>query len=202
MKYFLLDTLGDVDGERAVIDRAPEDLGLQYYRLAKGVRIGDLYPDDARVLMSKKFQGLKLDSLLGNTKGFLIVKVPVKEAIEAHCADDDIEYLPFTLYNLKKRVQSKDYFIVNPIGTVDCLNLEASVIKYVDKPGDPSHGAVVNVKKYVFEPKKLKRAPALFRVKEKPTRYVVNEQLASAFDKAKFSNISLTEVEQAEGKAR
>jgi len=202
MKYFFIDTLGEVDGERAVLDSAPRELGLEYYRLAEGVRIGKAYPADARIYMSKKYRGVKLDSLLGNTKSYLIVKRPVIEVIEAHSADADIEYLPFTLFNQKKRVQSKDYFIVNPVGTLDCLNLESSEIEYLDAKDEPSHGAVVAVEKFVLDPGKLARAPALFRIKEEPDRYVINEQLADAFGKAGFTNILLTEIEQQKRKSR
>jgi hypothetical protein len=202
MKYFFINTLGEVDGERAILDGAPRELGLEYYRPARGLPVADLFPEDARIVMSKKYKGVKLDSLLGNTKSYLIVKQPVRKVIEAHCAKAAIEYLPFTLYNQKKRVQSKDYVIVNPIGTVDCLNLDESEIEYLDEPGDAYHGSVVGVDRFVLDPARLKDAPALFRIKEQPSEYVINEKLAAAFEKEGFTNIVLTEIEMAERKKR
>ncbi len=55
--------------------------------------------------------------------------------IRPQLADIEIEFLPFTLYNHKKRVHSKDHFFINPIGGYDCLNEIASGITY-DKDDD------------------------------------------------------------------
>jgi hypothetical protein len=202
-RYFLINTLGDVDGERAILDKPPEGLGLRFHRPARGLKTADVYPKDARIRMSKRYRGVKLDSLIGNTNGYLIVKKPVQDVIEATCESVEIEYLPFTLYNQKNRVQSTEYVIVNPIGSLDCLNLKASEIEYLDEPGDPYHGEVVDVEKVVLDPGKLgRKTPALFRIKEKPNQYVISEELAEAFKKKGFTNIILTEIEQQDGKAR
>jgi hypothetical protein len=201
MKYFFIDTLGEGGTEWAVLDTPPAALGLSYYRPADGSPMGDQYPEDVELVMSKKYPGVRLGSLLGNTLGYLIVDGEMRKTIEAHSAGAEIEYLPFTLRDPKGRVRSEDYTIVNPIGVVDCLNLDASEVIYLDEPGDEYHGSVVDVETYVLDPKKLEGAPALFRVKERPDAYVVNEKLAKAFEKSGFANVVLTVIEQQKSKA-
>ena len=193
MKYFTIDTLGNLNDPRlCVLDEVPEGVGIKYYCMMKGKRIGADYPADAKLYMSDKYTGIKLSSLIGNTKSYLIVCGEMKDVIDSHCSAE-VEYLPFTLYNHKKRIHSKNYFIVNPIGALDCLNLEASKIKYFKD-------RVVSVDKFVLDPKKLANAPSLFRIKEDPTEYVINQQLANAIKEGKFTNVVLREIEQVESR--
>jgi hypothetical protein len=193
----MIDTLGTVDGEHALLDRLPGDMGVDSYRMAEGVATAGLYPADAWVPMSKKYRGVKLASILGNTHDCLMVEKKVREIIEQHCGNVNVEYLPFVIRNVKNRVQSEDYVIINPVGTFDCLDVNASQIKYLDAPGDAYHGSVVDVFEYVLDAAKVKKAPHLFRPREKPNRYILSEALVTAFRKAKFTNVVLTELAQA-----
>src|SRR5262249_39287478 len=142
-----------------------------------------------------KSPGIKLSSLLGNTISYLIVHASMKDVIVAN-QPGELELLPFTLYNHKKRVHSKDYWIVNPIGTIDCVNKEASEITY----GGDGNKQVVGVDKWVLDPKKLEGTPALFRVPENAEEYFIDSRLGKAFQQNKFSNVLLIEVETKEGK--
>ncbi|WP_437541482.1 DUF1629 domain-containing protein [Sorangium sp. So ce367] len=196
MKYYFIDTLGELTGGYCILASPPEGLGLSYYRMAKGEPIQDKYPEDARIYMSEKMPGIKVPSIVGNTHNYLITSKPAKDEIAAHCQGVEIEVLPITLYNHKKRPHPGEYFIINPIGTRDCLDLGASAIEYLDEPGDPYHGAIVGVDRFVLDPQKLVAAPALFRVREDPNKYVVDERLAGALRALGLTNLVLTEVEQ------
>ncbi|MBW2661812.1 MAG: hypothetical protein JRD93_07465 [Deltaproteobacteria bacterium] len=190
MRYFFVETLGKLGNPNlCILSRPPDGLGVKSYRMAKGKKIGVHYPKDAIIYMDDEHPGIKIESLIGNTKGYLIVSREMKECIEEHCTFCEIEYLPFTLYNHKKRVHSQDYFIINPIGTFDCLNLKASQIEYLD-------GEVVGIDNFVVDPRKLEKPPALFRIKEDPRRYVINEELAKAFEEKGFTNVLLKEIGQ------
>ncbi|MCI0640690.1 MAG: double-CXXCG motif protein [Gemmataceae bacterium] len=189
MKYFSLSTIGD--GSRAgwcFFDRQPEDMGPIDYRMSRGVRIADEYPPDASLYMRDEYPGMKLSSLIGNTKSFLITSMPMKEVIDNLCKSE-IEYLPLAIYNHKRRLASRDYFIINPIGGVDCLNLKASEIEYFE-------GDIVGIDKYVLDTDKLEKCPDLFRIPQHLEMYVISERLAEAFQKNGFTNIVLEELEQ------
>lgn len=191
--------MGDSQNEKlAFISNPPVGIGIRRARMAKGKRIGDDYPDDAQIYLESLKSGTQLSSFIGNTRSYLIVNTEMKDVILEYTSQSNCEFeiLPFTLYDHKKRILSKDYWIINPIGTFDCLNKKASEIKYVDK--DDAKSEVVSIRKFVFDPKKLKDAPDLFRVPEDPTEYFISERLAKAFKEKGFTNIFLTEIEQKE----
>jgi hypothetical protein len=180
VKYHFIDTLGDLESDYCVVTAPLEGAGLAFYRMAKGERMGDDYPDDARLDMDEDQGGIKVPAVIGNTQHYLIV----------------VEVLPVALFNRKKRRHPGRFFILNPIGARDCLDLRASEIEYLHEPGDPYDGAVVGVDRFVLDPAKLAGAPALFRVREEPERYVLDERAAQALRAGGFSNVVLTEIEQ------
>jgi hypothetical protein len=195
MRYFIIETLGDdQDTKLAFIDTPPEDLGVYEYCLARGERIGERYPADARIYLQRKSPGIKLSSLIGNTRNYLIVNTEVKAVILDFCGASNLEVLPFTLFNHKKRVHSTEYSIINPIGYVDCVNHAASDIRYLST--DPSK--IVAVRKFVLNPANLANAPDLFRVAEDREKYFISERIAKVWQEHNFSNIFLTEVDQRE----
>lgn len=194
MRYFQIITLGDTrDKSLIFISNYLENIGLAAYQPAAGERVGEDYPKDAEILLQPEDPGVKLPSLIGNTISYLIVNAETKDTIIEYCPEYevDIETLPFTLINHKKRVHSKDYWIINPIGTFDCVDRSASEIELL---GDE----VVGVDKYVFDRAKLEKAPHLFRVPEEPSEYFISQSLAKAFQEKQYTNIFLVEIEQSE----
>jgi hypothetical protein len=197
MRYFKLNILGNNgDKSLALITKSIVDVGLYSYCMAEGKRVGDQYPKDARIYLQPEKPGKGLSSFIGNTKSYFIVNSEMKEVIIETCKglDNPIEVLPFTLYDHEKQVLSKDYWIINPVGTFDCLDRKSSDIKYMD--GDPQR-EIVSIKKFVFDPQKLENAPDLFRVPEDPTEYFLSERLVKLFQDKKFTNIFIGEIEVA-----
>lgn len=194
MKYYFIETLGDLDEpDLCILDKKPDDIGVKYSCMVFGRRIADVFPSPAVIRMSPDREGLKLSSLLGNTSSFLIVDNLVKDVIKAN-STDEIEYLAFNLLDHKGRVHSSDYFIINPIGSRDCLNHELSDIEYFE--GDTKE--VVDVHRFVLDPEKLSDQPVLFRIKEEPSEYVIGENLLQLFKDNGFTNIVVKEIEQKE----
>jgi hypothetical protein len=184
MKFFNIYTLGDPNDESlCMLDSFVEGLGRDDWKLTSGERFGADYPEDARIYVRPERRGRKLCSLIGNTHSMLVVSSVFKEAIERHCQGVDIEYLPFTLYDHRKRVLSRDYFIINPIGSIDCLDERASGIKY-SQSGKP-----LTPRTLVLDRNKVKDAPQLFRVKQKPNEYVIGVELGREMFDLGLTNI-------------
>lgn len=175
MNYFQINLMPRKNSEYCFLRSYPEGLDIHTYKLGKGERLGAEYPADARIYMDPRERGIELPSLIGNTCCMLIVDRPMKEVLE-RLNKAPVQYLPVRIYNHKKRLASADHFIVNPIGTYDCLDTEQSGIEYED-------GEVVNVDEeaLVLDREKMKEAPALFRVREDPGIYVVNEDVVDAW---------------------
>lgn len=191
MKYFMIWTLGDRSNTSlAFFKDSPTGLELRDYYLIQGKRLGTHYPEDAKLHMDNRTRGIKLSSLLGNTNYFLVVCTEMKNVIEQTCTNE-IEYLPISIVNHKGRVQSQNYWIINPIGTYDCVDRSASDIDYLST--DPQK--VIGVTKLVFSSAKLANAPHLFRVPEQPEEYFISATLGKALLPHAFTNVLLKSVE-------
>lgn len=194
MRFFFIDTLKRSDPKAYFNEAFPRGLGTKFARMAKGKKAADEWPAQLPTIMpSESGPATKLTSVIPTTNSYLIVTAHLRGVIESHCAGAEIEYLPVALLNHKKKVQSSEYFFVNPIGAVDCLDPSKSQIKY----SQAAPGEVVGVDKYVIDAAKATGAPALFRLKEAPGEYVVKEPLARAFAEHDFTNLFLVEIETA-----
>jgi hypothetical protein len=196
MRYFSIDTLGDLyDPQLCVLDAIPEGIGVKYSRLMTGRTIAEDFPANAKIHMSPERDGIKLGALIGSIKSFLLLHRDAKDVIEREFervgSSAGVEYLPFTLINHRGAPHSRDYFIINPLGTKDCLDVPLSEVEYFEDTDK-----VLEVGRIVLAPEKLVDAPPLFRIKELPSKYVVSEPVAMGFEERRFSNIILTELEQ------
>ena len=190
MDYHRLHTTPGADSTLCILERSPEGTERNGYKLADGEAIGSAYPASPNWDMSKDFPGLKVASLVDSTARFLVVRGDLKDVIAA--TGVPLEALPFVLVDHKGRVASRDHFIVNVLGTRDCLNLDRSDIKWsTEVPG-----AVVRVKKLVLDPKKLEGAPDIFRVREDPPAIVVSDRLAARLRALTPSNLHLLRLDQ------
>jgi hypothetical protein len=195
MRCFQLHTEGNTaDKSLAFVDQPPDGLGLYDVYLSEGDPIGDRYPANARISLRPSYPGIRLSSLLGNCLCFLIVNTAIKDIFVAE-AKAAVEALPFTLLNHKKRVHSRDYWIINPLAIVDCVDKEHSEIVYFDE----SKTTVVAVNKFVFDARKLEGQPPLFRVPEARTEYFITVELARALKQHDFSNMRVSEIEVRNG---
>lgn len=190
MQFQQLTTLGDAnDLDLCFLDNFIDGINMQSWRVRSGEPLAPTFPADARLYMNMENPGIKLASFIGNTKGMLICSRELKDTVARHC-EGNIEYLPFTLYDHRRRVYSRDYFLINPLGAVDCLDLQRSDIEWDDE--EP--GEVLRINSYVLDREKLKNAPQLFRVDKDPSTYVVGAALAQELSDQKFTNVILTEL--------
>lgn len=188
MRYFELNCLGnDLDKKLAIIDQAPEGVGKWDFCMSRGEPIGDKYPENAKIRLNE-YPGFQLRSLIGNVLAYFIVDTTMKKAIEDG-KNNQIEYLPFTLINHKGKVHSTDYWIINPIGSIDVLDVPNSKVSLGRRTGE-----IVGIDEFAFFGDKLADAPDLFRIPQDLSRYFVSEKLASWWQEDGCTNIYLEEV--------
>ncbi len=168
----IVDLSARESNEYAYLRSPPEGFEVESWRLAEGEPAGDDYPKNARIKMSPKEKGIELPDVVGNNEGLLIVSARLKRAIEGLRLP--LEILPIAIYNHRGKVASNDHFILNPLGTFDCLDTDEAEIEYLDDE-------VVSVDKFAFCPKKLKKVPHLFRVKEDPSTIVLGDDVLKAW---------------------
>lgn len=192
MDFFVINQMPMVDRTYCFLEWKPEEIPIrQKWRLTKGYPMEDHYPGDSPWYMSDEYPGFKLPSLIGNVSNMLVLHQDLARVIEA--TGVPMELLKFTLHNHKKRVASRDYVIVNPLGTFDCLNYDESKIQYTeeDKP------QVVGVDKRVFDSRKMAEAPDVFRILEEPREIVISHKVVEELKKLNPTNVYLHRVEQA-----
>lgn len=191
MPHFLLDSIGAAgDASLCFLENFVKGIEMDAYRVGLGERVGRIYPKDARIYMSKENPGIKLSDFIGNTRSMLVASKRLRALIEKHCPDQDIEYLPFTLYDHRKRPYSDEYCIVNPIGVFDCLDFEKSGVVF----GKEDPDLVIRIKEYVLDRRKMNGAPQLFRIAKKPADIVFGPDLAKDVGAGKLTNVKGTKL--------
>jgi hypothetical protein len=194
MEYETIDTLPQEDAHLAHV-KTPirsADGVIFANKFTEGIRCGDTYPATARIGMDPDWPAIQLGGVLANTSRILVVHEALKSLIQAAMKpQDEIEFLPLAILNHKGRVASQAYFIVNPIGTLDCMDKKRSKFIFT---GD---GRLYRVEKYVLDSKKIPWEPAIFRPKESPSVYIINGKITTAFKDSGFvdRNVMVDELE-------
>jgi len=194
MEYETIDTLPQEEAHLAYI-KTPircADGVIFPNQFTEGVRCRDTYPATARIGMDPEWPAIQLGGVVANTSRILVVHEALKNLIQAAMkSQDEIEFLPLAIVNHKGRVASEAYFIINPIGTLDCLDQKRSKFIFT---GD---GRLYRVEKYVLDSKKIAWEPAIFRPKEAPSQYIINGKITTAFKDSGFTdrNVMIEELE-------
>jgi hypothetical protein len=195
--FRFFDTLGNADDPSLVfLEDFIEGIEKESWRVHEGTSLGPLVPPDPKISLRKENAGIKLASLIGNTRHMLVVSRAFKEVIESVCGTT-AEYIGISLIDHRKRVLTKDYFIVNPIGAVDCLDIARSDIVW----SDDTPPELLRFNEHVLDRSKLtEAAPALFRMKEHSSIYVAGPRLEAAMraHQPKFTNIRWTRLRYAD----
>src|SRR5712691_8714720 len=104
------------------------------YELRAGVSRAKGWPKDITARMSKKFpKDVDLSDVIHGAT-LVIVSKRLKEVLDKQKVPK-VEYLPIGILNHKGRVASKDYFVLNPLAIVDCIDFDKSGVEWnpVDK---------------------------------------------------------------------
>ena len=100
------------------------------YEIQKGISRKNDFPKDACFHMDPGFpKDIGLADHLDNEESCLVVSKQLKKFLESKITSP-IEYLSVTIFNHKNQVASNEYFIVNPLNVVDCINLEESEVEW------------------------------------------------------------------------
>ncbi|MCY1035887.1 MAG: hypothetical protein EOP84_01635 [Verrucomicrobiaceae bacterium] len=190
MKFYRWTTLGLPDVDQCFLDAAPKELGARSSFLARGRPVKGVYPQSPRIDLSEEHPGLRLESFIGNSKRMLVASRPLRTLLEEWCKGQEVEYLPVLIYNHRGRLHADDYSIINPLGTVDCIDPDRSEVTMME-------GEIISVERIVLSQAKLAQHPHLFRVREAPHFYVISELLAEALKAGGFTNVVLDPFEVA-----
>ncbi len=158
--------------------------------LSRGKRIGAEYPSDpfsVTAHLDPDFPGVKLPSIIGNTRKLLMLSRQAVALFEKHLDLGEHEAFPFSLVNHKGRIHSKDYVFFNPIGAFDVADPSSEFLRY------PS-GGIYGCKKWVLTSSRLRGIPDIVRPRESPVYYLVSERLVALVQEHRLTNFQLEPV--------
>src|SRR5687768_17265753 len=101
---------------------------IKDYRYGEGERLAKEFPKKATVQFADKFKDRrKLYDFIFNLESALFVSSKVKDILE-QLETPDLEFLPVSVKDHKGTVIADDYFILNPIGTQDIIDMKKSKV--------------------------------------------------------------------------
>lgn len=159
-------------------------------RLWRGEPLAGEFPGDAGFKMRADFpENTVLTDSLSNLNSLIVGSQRLREFLEGRKVSH-IEYHPVTVRDHKGKVIKSQYYIINPISNVDCLDLPAS-------------GAVMSrvkttkvqfIKKLVLRDQALDVSRQIFRITNFDMITLVREDLAAAMDNAEFTGVRWIEA--------
>ncbi len=186
MSHYLIGTMSVLDPDFCFFRDPPDGTDDFTYKMASGERAADEFPPHARIHMDPATPGIVVPSIVGNTWSFLVVSPEVGEILRGSRLGE-VEFLEVDVYNHRNRLARAGYLIVNPIGHLDCLDLEASKIEWFD-------GKIVDIDEYVLDGARLDGAPDLFRIRERPRAYVISGALRDRLEASGATNLDTLEL--------
>lgn len=164
------------------------------FEIKRGVARAAGFPPDARFSMDPAFpRDLQLADNIYNLEGLPVVSGRLKRVVEGR-RPPLVEFLPVAIYNHRGRVASVDYFILNPLGQVDCIDLEASDIDW----NDIDRELICACFGLVLDERRLDPARLLFRPRYLPTVVLAREDLAGELEAAGFTGLRFTPIDEFE----
>jgi hypothetical protein len=142
----------------------------------------DDFPDDVALT----------DSLYGTIER--VISPRAKAVLDA-AKVGDVEYLPVKIVNHKGRLAASDYLIVNPPSVVECVDIEASEVKWNRLQKD----LIRSCERLVIDDTKVPRRVQLFRPKHVPFLLVVRRALAERMTGSGLSGMAFRELSDFDG---
>lgn len=196
MKFYVLDTQGDYGEEYCFTKGSIDGLDSLIFDLHEGKSILNTKNIDEINLtlsLTSDNNGTNKGAIIGNNDSVLYCRKDFMEYLQLKLIGESVEYLPFKLFNQNKELYSTDFYIVNPLDTFDVLDYDRSEIYYSFSKKEQKD-VIIGIHSYVLSAKKLEQVPPLFRLKDKPRMFIVNEELAINIEE-KFDNIDLIDLE-------
>lgn len=143
------------------------------------------FPRDAQFLMDPDFPtNTVLTDSLYNTDSLIVASQRLVDFLASRRIPS-VEYLPVTIIDHKKKPVKARYFIVNPVGLVDCVDAAAS-------GGTPDlilPTTLMSIERLVLDESRIPADRQIFRTVQVNSPVIVRKALADAIDAAKFVGI-------------
>lgn len=181
--------------EGAVLAGFPKSK-IKSYRYAEGERLAKEFPKRATVQFADKFKDRrKLNDFVFNIQEALFVSSKVKGILD-QLEVPDLEFLSVTIKDHKGAIAADDYFILNPIGQQDVIDLKKSKV-LMDKLMEDE---IFRIKKLALQPKAVPKGPCLFRAARMPRLILIDDTVRDAFEEQGVTGYQVFKAENWDGR--
>lgn len=160
------------------------------WQLNRGIPRSKDFPQNAVFQMDPElpYDTILQDSLF-NLDGLVVGSRRLKDFIEK-AEPKSIEYLPVKIRNHKKKIVSKDYFIIHPLIEVDCIDVNKSKARY----SEIAEKELDQVKQLVIDEEKIPPQLTMFLLKNFYTPILVRRDFTALITKEGFTGIRWVEL--------
>ncbi|HYO56131.1 imm11 family protein [Archangium sp.] len=142
------------------------------YQLYEGVSVRSWWLREPVVYNLSDERGIRLSDAIPCVGHDIIVSEELKRLLEER-SGADIEFLSVRILNQKQRLVPEPYFLMNLLGTVDCVDLERSKFKRSAIRPD----LISTFYLLVLDESRIPADKKLFRLKHSPKLVVIREDL-------------------------
>ncbi len=137
------------------------------------------YPDNATLHWDRSFpKDTIMTDTLANSNGFMVVSSKTKEFLVDYGVPN-VELLPVTVFNHRKRAVKTPYYIVHPVPPIELLDIEACDVEW---RGSRVDEAIKQMANFVLDATKVVDLPPIFRLGRISKYVMVHRKLAEAMD--------------------
>jgi len=159
----------------------------------EGVELANGFPSNVTLRMSDRFpDDMLLADNLANTNRLIVISAGLRRFLEDEGVQH-IEFLPVTILDHKGRVASADYWILNPVGLVDCLDLDKCQPEWdvIDET------KVNHVKSFAMDTSRIDESRRLFRPRYFTKVVLIREDLANRISSQGFTGVQWRDLQEA-----
>jgi hypothetical protein len=162
----------------------------EIFHLWGGEKLEKQFPQNARFTMSgDRPTSTVLTDSLHNTDHLLVVSKRLKEFLQS-AGVRQVEFLKVGIRNHKNKTVPDQYYIMNLLEPVDCLDRAASKAKTSPINKD----RIASIKKLVLKPSAIESDRRIFRIANFPNAHLVRRDLAEDITKQGFTGIRWLEA--------
>lgn len=179
MNYWILKT--PIQNEAAYLSALPS-AGPEDYRYSKGERLKDEHPQNEASIMCFDMdypENIKLLNFVSNINDVLIGDAKVCEVLNKY-ALDNIELLPIWIMDHQKSIVSKEYCIINLIGSIDIIDMDKSDYTM----GSINKTQIKMIDELIIKRDNIPEEAKIFRASNKLDEMFINDELKQAFESA------------------
>jgi hypothetical protein len=166
------------------IDRDPKG-ATKTFLVGEGRSFKGHLPGEASIALDARHKGVKLEDFIANSLSWLIVSEKASALLAAE--PNPCEVYALRVLDPKGRPVKTPYFLVHPVGTVDCVDLAKS--EYDRSTMEPA--MILGFQRVVLHKRKIPPDRTLFRLKENPRTYIVRSDLLDKLKAAGVKGIQL-----------